>query len=331
MPTTREGLERSVPFLLARSEDDGSDGDGLSLSGYAAVFDQETEIDSWEGNFTEELARGAFRKTIRERTPVMQFDHGRHPLIGSIPIGSIETLREDDKGLFVEGTMSDNWLIEPVVDAIRNKRVNGMSFRFEVIRDEWRDVNGKLVKDDELMQLLWRPEDRGPLKRTIKEVRMHELGPVVFPAYVGTSVDVRSRDLASLVVEDGELVREVRSALARDECNISMRKSLLEMHADRELRKKVAREILFGDMPVNINHSSTREVPREVEVIEPLPPVGGTQDEVVEDAPLIDEHSSKPEISRLDPARIRRDAEYRREYVQLVMRGNRYAGDPQSS
>ena len=51
-----ESLIRSVPFEVIRSDDGG---DGLTLTGYAAVFDTPTRIDSWEGCFDESIARGA--------------------------------------------------------------------------------------------------------------------------------------------------------------------------------------------------------------------------------------------------------------------------------
>jgi HK97 family phage prohead protease len=145
--------------------------DGLTLEGYAAVFNQDTKISGWEGEFTERLAPGAFAKTIQERSPVLQFDHGTHPMIGSIPLGSVQTLREDDQGLFVRARLSDNWLVQPVREAIQNGSISGMSFQFSVLRDEW---------DDERTD------------RTIREVKLYELGPVVFPAYEQTTVGVRS-------------------------------------------------------------------------------------------------------------------------------------------
>lgn len=191
----RPTLERTAPFEFARA-DDGANGDGLTLSGYAAVYDTPTLIDSWEGTFHEQIKRGAFSKTIRESTPVLQFDHGRHPLIGSIPIGSIKSLKEDDHGLAVSARMSSNWLTEPIREAIAEQSIKGMSFRFEVIKDEWRDVHGKLITNlEELQKLLWDAGDRGPLQRTLKEVRLHELGPVVWPAYSETEVSLRSRQV----------------------------------------------------------------------------------------------------------------------------------------
>ena len=71
--------------------------------------------------------------------------------------------------------------------------VDGMSFRFSVVREEWRDAAGKLIRDDELLSLLWQPGERGPLQRTLKEVKISEAGPVVWPAYQQTSVGVRSK------------------------------------------------------------------------------------------------------------------------------------------
>lgn len=210
----RIDLTRSVPFTVTRADDE--DGDGLTLEGYAAVFGQATRIDSWEGTFDETMRRGAFRKTLRERTPLMQYDHGRHPLVGSIPIGRYDSLAEDEQGLRVVGRLTDNWLMQPVRDAISDGGVTGMSIRFEVVRDEWRDVNGKLVKADELLDILWMGEDheRGPLQRTIIEARLLEAGPVAWPAYVGTSVGVRARELAGELMSDEERRRAVRRSLA---------------------------------------------------------------------------------------------------------------------
>lgn len=245
MTVPRE-IQRSMPFEL---RDTGGNGDGLTLSGLAATFDQPTLIDSWEGTFYEQIRKGAFRKTIRENTPVMQFDHGRHPLIGSIPIGSITSLQETNDGLAVSGRLTDNWLIQPVRDAIAEGSVNGMSFRFTVVREEWRDKDGTLVQPADLETLLWMPGDRGPLTRTLIEVRCPELGPVVFPAYDTTSVGVRARSLAETITEDDELRREVRRSLAR--------------HAtapgdldDPELRREVARALLFDspDAPPEPGH-----------------------------------------------------------------------------
>jgi HK97 family phage prohead protease len=287
-----------VPFQLVREAQ--TDGDGLTLEGYAAVFDQPTRIDSWEGTFDEKIRRGAFRKSIRERSPVMQFDHGHHPLIGSIPIGRIVDLREDEQGLFVSARLSDNWLIEPVRDAIRDEAVQGMSFRFSVVREEWRDANGKLVKPDELSMLLWDSGERGPLERTLIEVKVAELGPVVFPAYEGTSVGVRAREVATLITRDDELRREVRAGLARDAR--ALPEAEADDLADPDTRRQVARALLFGDQetsdaPPDDGHPSTAE-PRPSAGLsheDGAPPERGHPPTT--DAPPRDGHPSAPTTS----------------------------------
>lgn len=160
---------RSVPFTLSRA--DGDD-DGLTLAGYAAVFNHPTRIFERGQEFDEQIAHGAFSKTISERKPVLQFDHGQGYL-GGLPLGAITNLREDGHGLYVEARLHDNDMVRPVTDAIRSGALDGMSFRFNVVKDDWqRDGDTPL--------------------RTLQEVRLHELGPVVFPAYEATSVAVRS-------------------------------------------------------------------------------------------------------------------------------------------
>lgn len=206
---TEKMLCREVGFEMR----DGDDGDGNTLVGYGAVFNEWTRIDSWEGVFDEEVDRGAFKKSLAERTPVLQFDHGRHPMVGSIPLGSLAAIREDDQGLYVEAPLHDNWLVQPVRDAIKSKAITGMSFRFQVVKDIWRTAAGKTVKADDVNRLLWSSDRTDPdsiLKRTIKEVRLFEVGPVVFPAYAGTSVGVRSEELASLFTDP-----QARAELAR--------------------------------------------------------------------------------------------------------------------
>lgn len=205
---------RAVDFTpVGDAERSEQENDGRTLEGYAAVFDTPTEINSWEGKFSESIARGAFRKTIRERKPVLQFDHGHDARTGSVPIGKFEDIREDESGLFVSARLFDNPVVEPIRQAIEGGAISGMSFRFKVVRDEWRDADGKRVRDDELGDLLWQPGERGPLQRTIKEVQLFEAGPVVFPAYPETSVGVRS-----MSEEDREaLLEQYRRTIVTDD------------------------------------------------------------------------------------------------------------------
>jgi HK97 family phage prohead protease len=205
----RVDLIREVGFRLTDTTGEASP-DGRTIDGYGAVFNVKTRIQSWEGDFEEEILPGAFKKSLRERMPVMQYDHGRHPLIGSIPLGRWDIAEEDSNGLHVVGRLSDNWLIQPVRDAIAGPDGNGggitgMSFRFSVVRDKWTDVNGKTVKDDELLDMLWfGAGERGPLLRQLQELKTSEVGPVAWPAYDATSVGVRDTS-SPFVIDLGRL------------------------------------------------------------------------------------------------------------------------------
>lgn len=193
MKAPKNNVCRAASFEL-RADDDN---DGFTLEGYGAVFDDPTRIDSWEGKFDEIIARGAFAKTLKERRPVLQFDHGRDAATGSVPIGAIEEIREDDRGLFVRARLHDNARVEPIRQAIASGAIDGMSFRFRVTREEW---------------------DESPdiPTRTIREVELFEVGPVVFPAYAATSVGVRSM-LADLSDDERtQLVAELRQEIASD-------------------------------------------------------------------------------------------------------------------
>lgn len=201
-----EFIERAVDFEPLPDEERAGNGggDGKTLEGYAAVFDQDTEINSWEGHFKERMVKGAFRKTLKERIPVMQFDHGHDTRFGNLPIGSFEELKEDKHGLKVRGRLFDH--AEPIRQAIEAGAVTGMSFRFKVVRDSWADDKGNPITDrQELMDKLYNAKKGDkPLQRTIKEVKLMEAGPVVFPAYPQTTVGVRSMtdDQRKRAIED---------------------------------------------------------------------------------------------------------------------------------
>lgn len=213
----REGV-REAPFAL-RSETAGQPNDGLTLDGYGAVFNRMTVINSFEGKFRERIAPGAMKRSFRETPPIVQFDHGRHSMIGSIPIAELRSISEDvdpvlapEGGAHVVARIFDNWLMQPVRDAIAGGAINGMSFRFSVVQESWETADGKPIRDEkQLMECLRQaayedlPDEALPI-RTLKQLKVPEVGPVVWPAYAETSVGVRSKviDLGKLASGDPE-------------------------------------------------------------------------------------------------------------------------------
>jgi hypothetical protein len=51
--------------------------------------------------------------------PILMFEHGRHPMIGTMPIGAFEELREDNHGLYVRARLFENFLVGPLRDALQ--------------------------------------------------------------------------------------------------------------------------------------------------------------------------------------------------------------------
>lgn len=158
--------------------------DGLTIEGYVTVFNEREDIVDWLGTYTEEIAPGAFAKTLRQRGPAkvrMQFDHGYDFLFGELPIGVWEDLHEDEHGLWGRGTIHDTWHTVPIRAAIESGALSGQSFRFRVLGEQW-DKSGDVDH------------------RTITEVSLLEAGPVTWPAYEATTVGLRSSVDAGLEV-----------------------------------------------------------------------------------------------------------------------------------
>lgn len=156
--------------------DTRSAGDGRTLEGYAAVFNKPARIRDVGGDFEEVIRPGAFTRSLQTRTPILQWDHGKDPRVGTVPIGAIERLAEDSQGLHVRARLFDNEAVKPVQQAIEAKAIKGMSFRFGVAKDgeQWTRRSGDIDLRD------------------LTDLDTHELGPVAFPAYDHTSVSVRS-------------------------------------------------------------------------------------------------------------------------------------------
>jgi HK97 family phage prohead protease len=163
--------------------------------GHFAVINEWTEIRSLsEGHFVERFSPGAFTKTISENRRNMRvlFQHGKDPAVGDKPLGGIEELREDGHGVYYEVGLLDAPYVRDNVVPGHRAGLYGASFRFKVIRDEVVDRPGRSEHNPAGLQ-----------ERTIREAAVREFGPVTFPAYVGTTANVRSlTDMFSLPRRD---------------------------------------------------------------------------------------------------------------------------------
>jgi len=172
--TITEGFE-------VRKAEDGS----RVAAGYAAVFESTTRISS----FTEEVGRSAFDKTLQEADVLGLYNHEMDLLLGRSSSGTLR-LSVDEHGLAYEIDLPDTNLGRDLGVLMERGDVNGSSFGFRVIKDDWQGTH-----------------------RTLTEVALRDVGPVTQPAYPDASVALRSLaddyeiDLGELVAADaaGEL------------------------------------------------------------------------------------------------------------------------------
>jgi hypothetical protein len=171
------------------------------MFGEAARFSEWTEINSaYEGNFLEQIAPGAFVRTVAERGDQIKvlYDHGNDPMIGNKPLGSLRSLKETRSGLAYEVDLFDASYVRELEPALKAGAL-GASFRFAVRDEDWAQPS--------------RASNRNPNRlpeRTITDVDLYEFGPVTFPAYASASAGMRSRTdewLEGLLTEPQNLAR----------------------------------------------------------------------------------------------------------------------------
>ena len=163
--------------------DTGGADAGKQFVGHAAVFNSRTAIGNpltW--GFYEEINAGAFAKTLKEGDARFLVDHDTSLLVARVSAGDLR-LAEDDIGLAVDSDLDSE--VSYVRDLIRNvdkRRVTGMSFGFQVVKDDWRTEEVE-VKDNDPIEVE---------VRTIQEVKLFEVSAVTFPAYEETDAALRA-------------------------------------------------------------------------------------------------------------------------------------------
>lgn len=218
MPTMTTGAERrrlslSDAGLTVRADDDGG---GARFAGYASVFNSRTAIGNplrW--GFYEEIAPGAFSKTLAEGDARMLIDHDSYYVVSRSSAGTL-ALSEDERGLAVDSALDTELsYVRDLKANLRNGNVTGMSFGFYVIKDEWNSESIEV-------------EGADPVEvdvRVIREVRLIEVSAVTFPAYPETEAELKAVARAL----------DHRGDLAAVEARARFRPELLDLvHIDRE-------------------------------------------------------------------------------------------------
>ena len=168
--------------------------DGKKLiRGHAAVFNSETDL----GWFRERIAPGAFSESIGKDDVRALFNHDENFILGRNTAGTL-TMREDERGLYVEIDPPDTQVGRDLVTSIERGDISQMSFGFQTIKDSW-ETEENAAKD----------------LRTLEKVKLWDVSPVTFPAYQETDVAVRSHDCWSQSKAESLKYKPFKTALLR--------------------------------------------------------------------------------------------------------------------
>ena len=196
---TVEFRQVTIPVVLEERGTDAPADQPVRFSGYAAVFNSPSERlwDRANGDFTEVIAPGAFKRTLaRDNDVRMYLNHNSDMVLASTRSGTL-SLAEDDRGLRVDAELPDTTYARDLEQLMRSGVVDSMSFGFQV------PANGDSWNDDQ---------------RTLHEVALHEVSVVTgFPAYPETA---------------GAAVRTTETLeAAHDDMPLSLRQAFLELYS----------------------------------------------------------------------------------------------------
>jgi HK97 family phage prohead protease len=170
MTTTVERRVNTVEFDVRNGE---ASSDGMSFTGYAAVFNSPSE----PLPFTEVIREGAFKRSLKSRNEIKLFmNHNTDVVLGSTRAGTLK-LSEDSRGLLAQAELPDTSAGRDLSVLMKRGDVSSMSFGFSVPPkgDAWSSDGAT---------------------RELHQVRLHEVSIVTgFPAYEATTATVRSLDI----------------------------------------------------------------------------------------------------------------------------------------
>jgi HK97 family phage prohead protease len=202
----KSGIEQriAVQDLEIRSE-----GDGMTLRGYAAVFNSPSQ----PLPFIETIERGAFADSLKSRNDVkLLWNHDTGIVLGSTRAGTLR-LMEDERGLLVEADLPDTQAGRDAAVSIQRGDVTAFSFGFRIPAggDMWRNAS----------------------ERILKRVNVHEVSVgVAFPAYTATDGTATVRAMSELSEKIMQLA-EMRGVSAEE-----LTDALLALEAGDELTER---------------------------------------------------------------------------------------------
>ncbi|MET9517030.1 HK97 family phage prohead protease [Streptomyces sp. NPDC002994] len=208
MTRTEERRDLALATAGVQLRAAGDDTTMQGFDGHAAVFNSRTAIGNpltW--GFYEEIAPGAFTKTLAEGDARFLVDHDTRLVVSRVSGNSLR-LAQDQVGLAVDADLDARLsYVNDLVINLDNRNITGMSFGFRTIKDDWETVEVETVDGAKVEAEL----------RILREVQLFEVSAVTFPAYEETDAGLRSVGVA--LAARGDSAAFDRRAAYRPELN----------------------------------------------------------------------------------------------------------------
>ena len=169
-----------------RAAPEGSRSPGV-LTGYAVVFDS---LSRDLGGWFEEIDPGAFGAAAaggaldlaRHHRVIARFNHNSDATLGTTNAGTLRVF-VDETGVWYETDLPDTSAGRDVAVLAERGDLSFSSFSFSLLPDG----------------VTWREDGEGRLVRRVMSATMHDVAPVIDPAYFGSSAGMqRSLDLDAI-------------------------------------------------------------------------------------------------------------------------------------
>jgi HK97 family phage major capsid protein/HK97 family phage prohead protease len=165
---------RQIDVELSGAKQENGD---LLVSGYVNQTGQWSQPLGREKRFVEKIEPGTFQRALDKGNDIhFLAEHDNKLLLASTKNDSL-TLREDDKGLFMEARISPTSWGKDYHQLISDGLLTNMSFGMGVSADKWEK------------------RDDGTYERSISDLTLAEVSVVRNPAYVQSSIQARSIEL----------------------------------------------------------------------------------------------------------------------------------------
>ncbi|MBP1889802.1 HK97 family phage prohead protease [Clostridium moniliforme] len=175
--------------LEARTEENSSE---KIISGYINKFNTRSQY----MGFYEEVSKDAFDKTLADGHNIYaMYNHNSDMILGSTRSGSLK-LNIDNVGLHFELRINPNIsYASDIAELVKSGDVEGCSFGFYVLDDEWTYTEDKIDL------------------RIIKEVELIEVTITPFPAYLDSEASCRSYELHNKELEKTKELRKLEKEI----------------------------------------------------------------------------------------------------------------------